>query len=128
METDEEKFFKSEKRKKYNRKEEVSAIKCGLEELKAMNLVSSSEVEGKEVWVLKKGFNSIAQTVEMTPETCLSMSQIVNGFCDMLGNDKDRVDPSTIEEKDIKNLIFCCAYLMEHRESGEGQEEQEEQE
>ena len=123
FDTDEEKLLKSDKRKKQSRREEASAINCALTELKNMNMIDCSEVEGKEVWVLKKNFNTMVQNVELSAETCLSMTQIVNGFCEMLGNDKDLADPSSINEGDIKNLIYCCAYLMD--KSGNGPSEKE---
>ena len=115
LDTDEEKFFKSCKRKKYTRREEVSAINCALQELKGMNMIDSSTVEEKEVWVLKKSFDTMVQTIELSPETCMSMSQIVNGLCELLDNDRDLADPASIKESDIKNLIFCCAYLMDNK-------------
>ena len=122
LDTDEEKFFKSNKRKKYNRREEVSSINCALQELRGMNLIDCSNVEEKEVWVLKKSFSSMTQTLELSPETCLSLTQIVNGFCEALGNNKDKADPSSIKEDDIKNLIYAAAYLMD--KNGESSEEQ----
>jgi len=123
LDTDEEKLLKSDKRRKQSRREEASAINCALVELKNMNMIDCSEVEGKEVWVLKKNFDTMVQNVELSAETCLSMTQIVNGFCEMLGNDKDLADPSSINEGDIKNLIYCCAYLMD--KSGNGPSEKE---
>jgi hypothetical protein len=118
---DEEKFFKSNKRKKHDREEEASAINCALKELEGMNLICSSKVGEKEVWVLKKSFESMTQTIELSPETCLSMTQIVNGLCEMLGNKGDLVDPSSVKEADIKNLIFCCAYLMDKNNAQDGE-------
>ena len=69
----------------------------------------------KKIWVLKKSFDTLSQTVELTPETCLSISTLVNGFCDVIDNTADKVDPKDITEKDVKNLLFVAAYLMDER-------------
>lgn len=115
LDTDENTLLVDEDRKKFNKKEEVAAISCALEELKALGMIDCSSAGGKEVWVLKKSFNSMNQTVDLTPETCLSVSTLVNGFCEIIDNETDKVDPKEISEKDIKNLIFVSAYLMDER-------------
>lgn len=115
LELDEKKFFEGAKRKKLERKEELAAIKCALEELKALDMVKNSTVEEHEIWILKKSFDSLPQTVSLSPETCLSISVVVNAFCEMLENTADKVDPKSVEEKDIKNLLFLCSYLMDEK-------------
>ena len=87
--------------------------------LESLNLIACSRVEDKDVWVLKKSFETMTQNIELSAETCLSMTQIINGFCEMLGNDKDLADPTSIKEGDIKNLVYCCAYLMDSKNKGE---------
>lgn len=119
FDTDEEKLLKSDKRKKQGRREQASAINCALKDLESLNLIAYSTVEDKDVWILKKSFDSMTQNIELSAETCLSMSQIINGFCEMLGNDKDLADPTSITEVDIKNLVYCCAYLMDNKNKGE---------
>ena len=119
FDTDEEKFLKSDKRKKQSRREQASAINCALKDLESLNLIACSKVEDKDVWVLKKSFETMTQNIELSAETCLSMTQIINRFCEMLGNDKDLADPTSIKEGDIKNLVYCCAYLMDSKNKGE---------
>lgn len=115
LDTDESKLMSDVDRKKYKKKEEVSAISCALERLKTMNVIDSTEVDNKKIWVLEKGFDTLSQTVELTPETCLSISTLVNGFCDVIDNSSDKVDPHNVTEKDVKNLLFVAAYLMDER-------------
>ena len=115
LDTDESKLMSDVDRKKYKKKEEVSAISCALDRLKTMNVIDSTEIDGKKIWVLEKGFDTLSQTVELTPETCLSISTLVNGFCDVIDNSSDKVDPHNVTEKDVKNLLFVAAYLMDER-------------
>ena len=115
LDTDESELMGNAKRKKFQKEEEISAISCALNELKNLNLIDHAEVNDKKIWVLKKSFDTLSQTVELTPETCLSISTLVNGFCDVIDNTADKVDPKDITEKDVKNLLFVAAYLMDER-------------
>lgn len=115
LDTDEKKLLEGVKRKKFERKEELAAIKCALEELKTLDMVACSSVDGQEVWVLKKGFETLSQTISLSPETCHSISVIVNGFCDLVGNSVEKSDPKEINEADIKNLLFVSSYLMDNQ-------------
>ena len=69
LDTDESKLMSDVDRKKYKKKEEVSAISCALDRLKTMNVIDSTEIDGKKIWVLEKGFDTLSQTVELTPLT-----------------------------------------------------------
>ena len=115
LDTDVSELMGNAKRKKFQKEEEISAISCALNELKNLNLIDHAEVNDKKIWVLKKSFDTLSQTVELTPETCLSISTLVNGFCDVIDNTADKVDPKDITEKDVKNLLFVAAYLMDER-------------
>ena len=113
VDVDEKKLFSGEKRSKFKRTEELAAIGCALNQLETMELISSSSVEDKKVWILRKNFNSSPQSIQLAPETCLSISQIVNGFCDAFNMETEKSNPSEIGEQDIKNLAFICAHLMD---------------
>ena len=113
VETDEKKLLEDYKRKKFKRKEELAAINCALSALVSMDMVSSHVVED-QIWVLKKGFETLTQTLNLSPDTCQSIAFIVSGFCDVVGNTSDRPDPKEIREADIKNLLFVCSHLMDN--------------
>ena len=119
LETDENKLLEGARRKKCEKNEEQAAITCALKDLEGLNMISSASIgEGTEVWVLKKDFKTMEQTVNLNPDTCQSIAQIVNGFCDVLNlhNEEDRVNPLEVKEKDIKNLVFVSAHLMDKSE------------
>ena len=115
LNTDESKLMADVKRKKYQKEEEIAAISCALEELKELGIIKSSEVSEKTIWILKSDLATLNQTVSLNPETCLSMASIVNGFCEVIDNQADKVDPKEVKEQDIKNLIFVAAYLMDEK-------------
>jgi hypothetical protein len=113
LDTDEKKLLQGEKRSKFERKEELAAIKCGLQDLEKLEMISCSTIEEQEVWVLRKGFDTLNQTITLSPETCSSIAHIVNGFCEAFDMMKDKADAMNVEEKDIKNLIYISAHLMD---------------
>jgi hypothetical protein len=99
--------------KKHAEDEEKAAIECSLAEFSEMGIVSASKLENPKIWVLKRDFKSLEQTIKLTPETCLSIAQIVNGLCKVIGNETELADPKSITDKEIKTLIGVCATLME---------------
>tara|TARA_R100000808_G_C2150183_1_gene158833 strand:- start:3033 stop:3452 length:420 start_codon:yes stop_codon:yes gene_type:complete len=109
------KDFTSLTGKQLKLKSAVAAVKCGLKDLTDMSMVASAEVDGEETWVLKKNYHTLEQTVSLSAETCNSISHIVTAFCDIIGNEKEKPDPTSIQEQDIKNLMFVCTHLMDNK-------------
>ena len=96
---------------------------CALKDLEDSKLIQESEWEGKKYWVLSKSFLAFPQSVSIPPDVCLAISQIINKFCDKLGNDVDKCDPGCINDGDIKNLIYICSLLTSEEELDNEQEE-----
>ena len=113
LDTDEKKLLSDVKRKKFERKEELAAIKCALNELCKMEVIEVANIDESDVWVLKKNFQTLTQNLSLTPETSLSVAQIINGFCEAFSMDTEKADPKSLNEQDIKNLVFVCAHLMD---------------
>ena len=113
LETDEKKLMSDVKRKKFEHKEEIAAIKCALDELCKMEVIETARVDDSSVWVLKKSFQTLTQNLNLSPETAMSVAQIVNGFCEAFNMDTEKADPKELSEQDIKNLVFVCAHLMD---------------
>ena len=71
-----------------DKEEDRAVLLCALKDLQKIDFIQ----ESNEYWVLKKPFSSFTQTVELPALLCLSIAQLVNGFCDILGNDSDNCD------------------------------------
>ena len=125
LDVDEAKLLEGTKRKKYAKREEQAAIKCALKQLEEIEMISSTIVDAQQVWVLKKSFSSMAQKLELSAETCHSVSLIVNGFCEVVGNKADQCDPKGVKESDIKNLLFVASYLMDNSSIPKPSEEEQ---
>ena len=102
-----------------DKEEDKAILTCALRDLEKMEFIQQSN----EYWVLKKPFSSFSQTVELPAQLCLTISQLVNGFCDILGDTSDSCNPSSLHTKDIMNVVTICGYLMQESSSkGEGKE------
>ena len=101
--------------------EDRAVLLCAIKDLQKIDFLQ----ESNEYWVLKKPFSSFTQTVELPAQLCLSISQLVNGFCDILGNDSDNCESSNLQTKDIMNVVTICGYLMQENTPREGEESPE---
>ena len=83
-----------------------------LADLVSNDLVSSGELENEICWILKKPFSSFEQSVALNPATALSIAHLINGFCEVVGDNLDYCDASNITEKDINNVIIISTHLL----------------
>ena len=93
-------------------KRDRAAVFSALSDLEESKLIASSEVDGKQYWIIRKNFLSYNQSVEITPELSLSLAKIINKFCELTGEETEYCDPVNIEEKDLKNLIYIANILL----------------
>ena len=96
-----------------------AAIECALKSLEEGNLINSSKVSEREIWVLQKPFSSFTQNVELNPELATAISTVINEFCEMIGDNTDLCDPSSVSTKDIQNIVFLYRHVQDKLASGE---------
>jgi hypothetical protein len=113
--SDKEDFFES---KKFS-KTDLAALIGALDEFEKMEVIKKIEVDGQAIYILKKSFESFEQTIKFSPETCRSISEFINGFCDMIKNETDRCDVKNVTEKDVKNLLMIATNLLKLEASKE---------
>ena len=89
-----------------------AAFLCALKEFEEGKVVSRSKVDDIEYWILEKPFDQYTQTVTVSPDLCLTLSAIVNNFCESVGNDSDLCDPTNVKEDDFKNLLYIANLLI----------------
>lgn len=88
-------------------KERDSAcVTSALNHLKEVGLIKSENLNGREIWLLNKSLSQFEQTVELSAETCLEISETINNFCDLIEDKTDYCDCTNITEKDVRNLII----------------------
>ena len=86
------------------------AFKCALGRLKEVGMINEdfSPDDHAQYWVLNKSFLTFEQNVTVSPELAITISDIINKFCEVTANEIDVCDPTSIEEKDLKNLIYIA--------------------
>lgn len=93
--------------------EKKAAVICALQEYEELFLIKSCEISRKKIWVLKKNFTLFDQTLKISADTGLSLSQVINGVNKATNVEMEGCDPKRIEEKDIKHLIMICSTLIQ---------------
>jgi|TARA_R110000765_G_scaffold419885_1_gene524437 uncharacterized UPF0160 family protein len=101
---------------KENEAQDKAAFRCALQQLENMALISKTEVNKKEYWVLSRNLSCVEQEVKLSAETCLSISQVVNTFCEVIDDIADECDPTEVKEKDIKNLTYIAGVLLSKKD------------
>ncbi len=90
------------------------AFELALNQLDEMGMIKG-EFSGQDhlkYWVLNKSFLSYEQNLSISPDLALTISDIINKFCENTNNTKDLCDPANLEQKDIENLIYICNILI----------------
>ena len=90
-----------------------AAVLCSLKELHKGELLAVTKELEDTYWILKKPFNAFPQTVSLSPESCLAISEIINNFCEKMNDTSNMCDPSKIVDEDIKNLIYIMRLLVD---------------
>ena len=98
-----------------------ATLLCALKKLEGMNMISNefSPLNHKQYWVLQKSFLTYEQSVSVSPDLAITISDIINKYCETTGNTVDVCDPTEIKEQDLKNLIYVANILV----SEKGQDE-----
>lgn len=89
-----------------------ASFRCALDDLASAGLIMSID---EEIWVLKKPFGSYDQKVEIPADIAITMAEIINNFCDTIGNQEEKCNPSDIGLSDFKNLIYIASHLIEDK-------------
>ena len=94
---------------------ESACVVNALEQFEQMEFVCSATVSSRKIWTLKKPLNAFPQPLELTPDTCLQISHVINGFCEFLDEDSSLCDAGNISEQNILTLVTICATLIKDK-------------
>ena len=89
-----------------------ASLRCALEQLESMELIKKAQVDESEIWVLQRDYLTVEQDVKVSADTALAISEVINNFCKIVDDYKDECNPSSIQEKDIQNLVHISSYFM----------------
>ena len=97
----------------HRNKDSEAALVCALTQFEKMDIVSQATVKDQKVWVLQRNFLTVDQTISLSADTCLSVAELINTFCEIIGNETDKCNPAEVNEDNIKGLIILCTYLID---------------
>ncbi|MAH47195.1 hypothetical protein CMI37_15315 [Candidatus Pacearchaeota archaeon] len=88
----------------------LTAFKIALEKLEEMQLVASKDYADKKYYILEKHMDAFQQNVELGPWTAKFVTQEINEFCEILQDNTDLCQASSIQEKDVRNLVHVIQW------------------
>lgn len=91
-----------------NPDEHKIAFILALEDLEKNEIIKSYANGKKKIYILKKPINSFEQTIIIGGFTCQLIAKVINDFCDKIKDKRDYCDAKSINEKDIRNLMFIA--------------------
>lgn len=89
-----------------------ACILGALKTLEKMECVTEVEMNGKSYWFLNRPAESLEQNLEIHGITAQMIAEIINNFSTVIGDQTDVCDAKSIQEKDIRNLIFITNYFI----------------
>jgi hypothetical protein len=99
-----------------DRERDMAVVLAALENLEKQELIKKLTNGKKTWWVLTKPFASYSQKVELTAGTIYFLADFINGICESTKDEKNKVDPLSIKEKDIQNLLLIAASNNKEKE------------
>ena len=99
-------------------KDEVCIV-AALEKLQESELVVQKEAGERKIWLLGRPLESFEQNIEIGGDLAAQIAGCINGFCDQIGDNTDYVDPSMIQQKDIRNLVLLYSANMANEDQEE---------
>jgi hypothetical protein len=94
--------------------EEVTiAFRIALEKLEEAQLVASKDYDDKKYYVLEKHMDAFQQSIELGPWTAKFLAGEINEFCQLVDDSTDLCQTSSIQEKDIRNLVHIVAFYKQ---------------
>tara|TARA_R100000808_G_scaffold24932_1_gene59533 strand:+ start:15424 stop:15882 length:459 start_codon:yes stop_codon:yes gene_type:complete len=83
-----------------------ACLEAALEELEKHEMIVKKEHGDKEFWILKRPYSSFEQTITLHAPLAQAIAEEINSFCDIIKDDTDRCDPTSIRDTDIGNLVM----------------------
>lgn len=86
------------------------AFKIALVELEKINLIAAKEYGEKTYHVLRKPYEAYTQNVEISSHTSKWVAEHINDFCNLIEDKTDLCNATSINDKDVKNLLLIIQF------------------
>ena len=96
-----------------------ATVQLALQKLRETQILEESILKGDgeadaTYWVLVKPFSTYEQTVSVSPVLAASIAKLINDYCEYLEDNTELVDPTSLQEKDLQNLLYICSKFLEN--------------
>jgi hypothetical protein len=82
-----------------------ASILCALKKLEDNEIVKSQMYEEKTYYILDQSLDSYEQTITIHGGVAEDIAKEINIACEIIGDEQDHCDPTSLTEKDIANLV-----------------------
>lgn len=89
-----------------------ASLLVALEEFEKGSIVKKTTYKKKDFWILTKSFHSFNQTLNITPNTALMISKVINSYREDFNIKDNYCDPNNVQEVDIKSLLTILAEFV----------------
>lgn len=96
-----------------NEEETIVTFKIALEKLEEMQLLVSKDYGDKKYYILEKHMDAFQQNVELGPWTAKFVANEINEFCNIIEDSTDLCQTSSIQEKDVRNLVHVVHFYKQ---------------
>lgn len=80
-----------------------------LEDMEKNDFIKSHQIGKKKIYILKKPIISYEQNLLLAGFTCNMIAKVINDFCEKIKDKRDYCDARSVNEKDIRNLIYIAS-------------------
>lgn len=99
-------------------------VKLAAEELVKNNIINHFIFNNEDYYVLHKPIESYQQNITLSSQTCLTISKIINDYCQNNEDKENLCDPLNIEDKDIQNILKLLLTLNNQEETFEDEDDE----
>jgi hypothetical protein len=90
--------------------------------LKTMECVTPVEMGQTTYWFLNRPAESLEQELKIHGFTAQMIAECINSFCQLIEDPTDLCDAKSLQEKDIRNLLFITNYFITAANGGDNAE------
>lgn len=90
--------------------------------LEKMDCVTQVEMGQTTYWFLNRPAESLEQEIKIHGFTAQMIAECINSFCQLIEDPTDLCDSKSLQEKDIRNLLFITNYFITAANGGDNAE------
>lgn len=98
-----------------SKQNDTAAVISALKDFVKFEVLDEILVEGEKVWVLKRPYASMDQTIKISAVVANEIAAVINKTCEENNNTSEMCDATNLKEKDIINLLIILKMAVEDK-------------